>query len=147
MSLAITFAVCAVALAIVGVYGVIAHSVSHRARDIGIRIALGADGARIALMIAREFAGVVVAGLITGAIAAILLTRVLSSMLFGVSDGRGDVRRRADRSCRRKRRCSLLASAARDARRSTHGDSHRVSEYKYCIDAGTDDCSFSRGQP
>jgi ABC-type antimicrobial peptide transport system permease subunit len=59
--------------------------VSQRTRDIGIRMALGADSARIATMIAREFAGIIVAGLVAGALAAILLSRVLSSMLFGVS--------------------------------------------------------------
>jgi predicted permease len=85
MTLLVTFASCAVALAIVGVYGVIGYWVGQRTRDIGIRIALGADGARIATMIAREFAGVVAAGLAAGAVAAIVLSRVLSSMLFGVS--------------------------------------------------------------
>ena len=85
MALLVTFAACAVALAIVGVYGVIAYWVGQRTRDIGIRIALGADGKRIATMVAREFAGVVIAGLVTGAVAAMLLSRVLSSMLFGVS--------------------------------------------------------------
>jgi predicted permease len=85
MTLLVTFAACAVALAIVGVYGVIAYWVGQRTRDIGIRIALGADGKRIATMIAREFASVVVAGLFIGAVAAMLLTRVLSTMLFGVS--------------------------------------------------------------
>lgn len=85
MSLLVTFAGCAFALAIIGVYGVIAFWVSLRTRDIGIRIALGADAARIARMIAREFAGIVIMGLVTGALAAIVLTRMLSSMLFGVS--------------------------------------------------------------
>jgi predicted permease len=85
MSLLVTFAACAFGLAIVGVYGVIGYWVGQRTRDIGIRIALGADAARIATMIAREFAGVVIVGLLAGAAAAILVTRVLSSMLFGVS--------------------------------------------------------------
>ena len=85
MSLLVTFAACALALAIVGVYGVIAYWVGQRTRDIGIRIALGADARRIARMIAREFVGIVIAGLVIGAFAAVLLTRVLASMLFGVS--------------------------------------------------------------
>jgi ABC-type antimicrobial peptide transport system permease subunit len=85
MSLLVTFAGCALALAIIGVYGVIAYWVGQRTRDIGIRIALGADARRIARMIAREFAGIVIAGLGVGAFAAVLLTRVLASMLFGVS--------------------------------------------------------------
>ena len=85
MSLLVTFAVCAFVLAIVGVYGLMAYWVGQRARDIGIRIALGADAPRIVTMIGREFAGVVIAGLGAGAIAAIGLTRVMTSMLFGVS--------------------------------------------------------------
>lgn len=85
MTLLVTFAACAVVLAIIGVYGVIAYWVGQRTRDIGIRIALGADASGIAVMIAREFAGIIIAGLVTGVVAAMLLTRVLSSMLFGVS--------------------------------------------------------------
>ena len=85
MSLLVTFAACAFVLAIVGVYGLMSHWVGQRTRDIGIRIALGADGARIVTMIGREFAGVVAAGLVAGAIAAIMLTGLMSSMLFGVS--------------------------------------------------------------
>ncbi|HEY6827950.1 MAG TPA: FtsX-like permease family protein, partial [Gemmatimonadaceae bacterium] len=85
MSLLVTFAACAFALAIVGVYGLMSYWVGQRTRDIGIRIALGADAPRIVTMIGREFAGVVVAGLGVGAIAAIGLTRVMTSMLFGVS--------------------------------------------------------------
>lgn len=85
MSLLVTFAGCALALAIIGVYGVIGYWVGQRTRDIGIRIALGADAGRIARMIAREFAAIVIAGLGIGAFAAVLLTRVLASMLFGVS--------------------------------------------------------------
>jgi len=85
MSLLVTFATCAFALAIVGVYGLLAYWVGQRTRDIGIRIALGAGAPRIVTMIAREFAGVVAAGLVAGAVAAILLTSVMSSMLFGVS--------------------------------------------------------------
>jgi predicted permease len=85
MSLLVTFAACAFVLAIVGVYGLMSYWVGQRSRDIGIRIALGADAQRIVTMIAREFASIVAAGLVAGAIAAIGLTRVMTSMLFGVS--------------------------------------------------------------
>ena len=85
MSLLVTFAACAFALAIVGVYGLMSYWVGQRTRDIGIRIALGANAPRIVAMIVREFAGVVGAGLAMGAVAAFLLTSVMSSMLFGVS--------------------------------------------------------------
>ena len=85
MSLLVTFAACAFVLAIVGVYGLMSYWVGQRTRDIGIRVALGAEGSRIVMMIAREFAGVVAAGLVAGAVAAIGLTRVMTSMLFGVS--------------------------------------------------------------
>jgi predicted permease len=85
MSLLVTFAACAFALAIVGVYGLMSYWVGQRTRDIGIRVALGADGSRIVAMIVREFSGVVVAGLAVGAAAAIAITRVMTSMLFGVT--------------------------------------------------------------
>ena len=85
MSLLVTFAACAFVLAIVGVYGLMSYWVGQRTRDIGIRIALGANAPRIVTMIVREFAGVVAVGLVAGAGAAIGLARVMTSMLFGIS--------------------------------------------------------------
>ena len=79
------FAVTALLLAISGVYGVIAYAVTQRAREIAIRIALGA-GARdvLALVMAAAFR-VVGAGIVIGTVTAFLAARTLSSLLYGVT--------------------------------------------------------------
>jgi putative ABC transport system permease protein len=72
-------------LGIVGIYGVISYSVSQRTREIGIRIALGAQGGGLKAMVVRH--GVLLAAIevTLGLMAAAGLTRVLSSLLFEVS--------------------------------------------------------------
>jgi putative ABC transport system permease protein len=79
------FAVLAVALALVGTYGVIAYSVTQRSREIGVRLALGADGARVFRMVIRRTALLATAGVVIGAAAAWWLTRFLSTLLFEVT--------------------------------------------------------------
>ena len=78
------FAVFALVLAIVGVYGVMSHLVSQGTHDIGVRMALGAQRSRIVGMILRQGAELTVAGLIAGLIGAAALTRVMGTLLFGV---------------------------------------------------------------
>jgi predicted permease len=75
----------ALLLAIVGIYGVISYSVSRRARELGIRIALGAPYRALRFMVVRQ--GVVLAflGVAAGLAAAAALTRVLSALLFHIS--------------------------------------------------------------
>ena len=80
-----TFAAFALTLAAIGIYGVIAYWVDQRTREIGIRMALGADRGRILSLIAREFAVMIAIGLASGLAAAFALTRVMSGLLFGVS--------------------------------------------------------------
>jgi predicted permease len=80
-----TFAAFALLLAAVGVYGVISYLVSQNKHDIGVRVALGASQANIVGLVVRqgmELAGV---GIVAGLIGAIALTRVMSSLLFGVT--------------------------------------------------------------
>jgi predicted permease len=75
----------ALVLGIVGIYGVIAYAVSQRAREIGIRIALGAQPARIQGMFIRDGLLLAGCGAAVGLAAAVGLTRLMSSLLFGVS--------------------------------------------------------------
>jgi len=79
------FAGFALVLAIVGVYGVMSHLVTQGAHDIGVRIALGAERRRILLMVLRQGLELTVAGSVLGVIGAAALTRVMASLLFGVS--------------------------------------------------------------
>lgn len=74
----------ALLLGTVGLYGVIAYSVSQRTREIGIRMALGAQPRKILALIVGRGMAIIAAGLGVGVLAALLLTQFLSSMLFGV---------------------------------------------------------------
>ena len=74
----------ALLLGAVGIYGVIAYTVSQRTREIGIRMALGADGAQVAAMFVRQGMLLVGIGAACGVFSALLLMRLLSTLLFGV---------------------------------------------------------------
>jgi ABC-type antimicrobial peptide transport system permease subunit len=76
------FSSCAVLLAAVGIYGILAYSVSLRTQEIGIRQAVGADASRIIGMVLKDGAWFVMAGLVAGTVASLGLTRLLSSLLF-----------------------------------------------------------------
>jgi putative ABC transport system permease protein len=78
------FALLALAIATVGVAGVLAFSVSQRTNELGIRLALGAERRTILRMILGEGAAMGVVGLIVGGVAAIPLSRFLAGLLFGV---------------------------------------------------------------
>jgi ABC-type antimicrobial peptide transport system permease subunit len=78
------FGALALALSAFGVYAVVSYSVSRRSREFGIRSALGATGANIAGLVGRELLWIVVIGTALGLLGAWMLSRVLSSMLFGV---------------------------------------------------------------
>jgi ABC-type antimicrobial peptide transport system permease subunit len=86
-SLFAIFAVVALVLASVGLYAVIAHSVSQRTQEIGLRIALGASGPTILQLIFAQGMTQVIIGLAIGLAAAIGLTRALESLLIQVSPG------------------------------------------------------------
>ncbi len=75
----------ALTLGAVGVYGVIAHFATRRRRDWAIRVALGLTNRRVMAQVLGRAAGLVAAGIVLGAVAAAALTRLLSSLLYGVS--------------------------------------------------------------
>jgi predicted permease len=79
------FAVFALVLAIVGVYGVMSYLVTQGAHDIGVRMALGAERSQILGMVLRRALELTAAGIVVGLAGAFGLTRLLESLLFGVS--------------------------------------------------------------
>jgi predicted permease len=85
MTLLFAFSTVAVLLAAIGVYGVLAYSVSQRSREIGIRMAVGARAVDVAGMIAGDVARLALAGIAAGALTALGLARLTSSLLYGVS--------------------------------------------------------------
>jgi ABC-type antimicrobial peptide transport system permease subunit len=83
--LASTLGGVALALAAFGLYGVVAYSVARRTREIGVRMALGADRARVVAMVLRQGMGLLALGACAGALLAAPLLRALASALYGVS--------------------------------------------------------------
>ena len=79
------FAVCALMLAVVGIYGVMSYLVTQRTREIGIRLALGAADGDILRLVVGNGARLIGAGLAIGLVASLALSRVVSTMLFGVN--------------------------------------------------------------
>jgi ABC-type antimicrobial peptide transport system permease subunit len=68
----------------VGIYGIMAYTVSQRRNEIGIRMALGAQPGQVRRMILGESAWIAVAGIAAGVGAALLMTRLVQSMLYGI---------------------------------------------------------------
>jgi putative ABC transport system permease protein len=85
MLLLAVFAGLALVLAAVGIYGVMSYSVAQQTREIGIRIALGAKRSNVLGMTLTQGLRLIGAGLLLGLVGALLLTRVMSSLLFGIS--------------------------------------------------------------
>jgi len=79
------FSVLALLLAAVGLYGVLAYSIAQRTREIGIRIALGAESRTILSLVVRQGLTIVGIGLVAGIISSIVLTHLIQSLLYGVS--------------------------------------------------------------
>jgi putative ABC transport system permease protein len=87
MTLVLLFAVMALLLASLGIYGVVSYSVAQRTNEMGIRVALGASRAGIRSLVLRQSLPPVMLGLGAGVVASLALSRVLSSLLFGIGPG------------------------------------------------------------
>jgi predicted permease len=84
-TLSAAFAGLATVLAAIGLYGVLAYTVSQRTREIGVRMALGADAGRVRKLILRQVGRMMVIGVLIGVVAAVALGRAASSLLFGLA--------------------------------------------------------------
>jgi predicted permease len=84
MFLLAIFAAVALALAAVGIYGIMSYSVAQRAHEVGIRMALGARSSDVVRMVLGQSLGLTLAGIFAGLIGSLALTNLLSSLLFNV---------------------------------------------------------------
>jgi ABC-type antimicrobial peptide transport system permease subunit len=79
------FAAAALVLAVVGVYGVVPFSVARRTQEVGVRMALGAQRSEVLRLIVGEGARLAAFGVAIGIAASFVITRLMSSLLFGIS--------------------------------------------------------------
>jgi putative ABC transport system permease protein len=79
-----SFAASALALAVIGIYGLLTHWVTQRRQEIGVRMALGAQRQEVLQMVVRKGMGIALAGIGAGVVGALALTRVVSSLLYDV---------------------------------------------------------------
>jgi predicted permease len=81
------FAVVAILLSAVGIYGLLAYTVSQRSQELGVRLALGADPRRVGWMIVADGMRLALSGIVPGVLAAYAAARGMSALLFGVAPG------------------------------------------------------------
>jgi putative ABC transport system permease protein len=137
------FAAVALLLACVGIYGVMAYSFSQRTREVGIRVALGAQRADILFMALGEGIRIVISGLAIGLAGAVMVARVYRSMLFGIGPGRSNHSRFGVMcSCERCAAGLLSSGAARDTRGLARGSAGGVKRFALALRRKIPTCKF-----
>ena len=84
MEMVASFAATALLLAALGIYGVISYIVSERTRDIGIRLALGAERGKILAMVLRQGLGLAMEGAALGLVGSVIVSHLMAGLLYGV---------------------------------------------------------------
>jgi putative ABC transport system permease protein len=79
------FSITALAIATVGIYGVVSYSVARRTKEFGLRMVLGAQTGDVLGMVMKQGASMIVIGLIAGLVTAFALTRLMASLLFAIA--------------------------------------------------------------
>ena len=79
------FALCALLLAIAGVYGVVSYAVAQRTQEIGVRMALGAKSRDVLALILRQGLATTIVGVAIGVVGSFVAARTIQSLLFGVT--------------------------------------------------------------
>jgi putative ABC transport system permease protein len=85
MTLLAIFAAVALVLAAIGIFGVLSYGVAQRTREIGIRMALGAQEATVVTLVVRQALMLVLTGVVAGTLAALFLSQTMTKMLFDVA--------------------------------------------------------------
>jgi ABC-type antimicrobial peptide transport system permease subunit len=79
------FSVVALAIATVGIYGVVSYSVARRTKEFGLRMVLGAQSGDVLGLVMKQGAGMIAVGVAFGLVLALFLTRLMASLLFGIA--------------------------------------------------------------
>jgi putative ABC transport system permease protein len=122
------FAMVALAVSAAGLYGIIAYAVTQRTREIGVRVALGAEPGAVARLVLGDSARLVIGGGVLGLLGGYAGTRVLASFLYGPADGSSGVRQCGAVAGGRRIHCDADSAAAGVAHRSNGRAADRLEE-------------------